>query len=57
MNIFFYLNLKVTQGIDKAYKCIYSRYDEGFFLTNFMCVCVCVCLPLLFLGMEVRHER
>ena len=22
-----------------------------------VCVCVCVCLPLLFLGMEVRHER
>ena len=20
-------------------------------------LCVCVCLPLLFLGMEVRHER
>ena len=22
-----------------------------------VCVCVFVCLPLLFLGMEVRHER
>ena len=23
----------------------------------YVCVCVCVCLPLLFRGMEVRHER
>ena len=31
-----------------------TDHDGGF---SCVCVCVCVCLPLLFLGMEVRHER